>query len=276
MAIKSFRPTSPAKRHMTVADYSELTDKKPEKSLLAKKKKTSGRNNYGRITVRHKGGGNRQKIRIIDWKRQRDGIPATVKSIEYDPNRTAYIALIQYVDGQKAYILAPQGLKEGMEVISGPDVDINIGNTLPLQNIPIGTIIHNVEMYPGRGAQLVRSAGASANLMAKENKYAQLRMPSGEYRMIPLNCRATVGSVGNIEHENIKIGKAGRNRHRGVRPGTRGLAMNPVDHPHGGGEGATSIGLPSPRTPWGKPTMGKKTRKKRKESDRYIVRRRKK
>jgi large subunit ribosomal protein L2 len=261
---------------MTVADYSELTDKKPEKSLLAKKKKTSGRNNYGRITVRHKGGGNRQKIRIIDWKRQRDGIPATVKSIEYDPNRTAYIALIQYVDGQKAYILAPQGLKEGMEVISGPDVDINIGNTLPLQNIPIGTIIHNVEMYPGRGAQLVRSAGASANLMAKENKYAQLRMPSGEYRMIPLNCRATVGSVGNIEHENIKIGKAGRNRHRGVRPGTRGLAMNPVDHPHGGGEGATSIGLPSPRTPWGKPTMGKKTRKKRKESDRYIVRRRKK
>ncbi|MDI9490051.1 MAG: 50S ribosomal protein L2 [Clostridiaceae bacterium] len=276
MAVKSFRPTSPAKRHMTVADYSELTDKKPEKSLLAKKKKTSGRNNYGRITVRHKGGGNRQKIRIIDWKRQRDGIPATVKSIEYDPNRTAYIALIQYVDGQKAYILAPQGLKEGMEVISGPDVDINIGNTLPLQNIPIGTIIHNVEMYPGRGAQLVRSAGASANLMAKENKYAQLRMPSGEYRMIPLNCRATVGSVGNIEHENIKIGKAGRNRHRGVRPGTRGLAMNPVDHPHGGGEGATSIGLPSPRTPWGKPTMGKKTRKKRKESDRYIVRRRKK
>ncbi len=276
MAVKSFRPTSPAKRHMTVADYSELTDKKPEKSLLAKKKKTSGRNNYGRITVRHKGGGNRQKIRIIDWKRQRDGIPATVKSIEYDPNRTAYIALIQYVDGQKAYILAPQGLKEGMEVISGPDVDINIGNTLPLQNIPIGTIIHNVEMYPGRGAQLVRSAGTSANLMAKENKYAQLRMPSGEYRMIPLNCRATVGSVGNIEHENIKIGKAGRNRHRGVRPGTRGLAMNPVDHPHGGGEGATSIGLPSPRTPWGKPTMGKKTRKKRKESDRYIVRRRKK
>lgn len=276
MAVKSFRPTSPAKRHMTVADYSELTDKKPEKSLLAKKKKTSGRNNYGRITVRHKGGGNRQKIRIIDWKRQRDGIPATVKSIEYDPNRTAYIALIQYVDGQKAYILAPQGLKEGMEVISGPDVDINIGNNLPLQNIPIGTIIHNVEMYPGRGAQLVRSAGASANLMAKENKYAQLRMPSGEYRMIPLNCRATVGSVGNIEHENIKIGKAGRNRHRGVRPGTRGLAMNPVDHPHGGGEGATSIGLPSPRTPWGKPTMGKKTRKKRKESDRYIVRRRKK
>lgn len=276
MAVKSFRPTSPAKRHMTVADYSELTDKKPEKSLLAKKNKTSGRNNYGRITVRHKGGGNRQKIRVIDWKRQRDGIPARVKSIEYDPNRTAFISLIQYVDGQKAYILAPQGLKEGMEVISGPDADISVGNTLPIRNIPIGTTIHNVEMHPGKGAQLVRSAGASANLMAKENKHAQLRMPSGEYRMIPLDCRATIGTVGNIEHENIKIGKAGRNRHRGIRPGTRGLAMNPVDHPHGGGEGATSIGLPSPRTPWGKPTMGKKTRKKNKKSNQYIVRRRKK
>lgn len=276
MAIKSFRPTSPGKRFMTVADYSELTDKKPEKSLLVSKKKNSGRNNYGRITVRHRGGGNRQKIRIIDWKRQRDGIPATVKAIEYDPNRTAFIALIQYVDGQKAYILAPQGLKVGMQVVSGQGSDISVGNTLALRDIPVGTVVHNIEMHPGRGAQLVRSAGASASLMAKEGKYAQLRMPSGEYRLIPINCRATIGTVGNIEHENIKIGKAGRQRHKGLRPSVRGLAMNPVDHPHGGGEGATSIGLPSPRTPWGKPTVGKKTRKKNKESNKYILRRRKK
>ncbi|MGB4609286.1 MAG: 50S ribosomal protein L2 [Saccharofermentanales bacterium] len=276
MAIKSFRPTSPGKRFMTVADYSELTDKKPEKSLLVSKKKFSGRNNYGRITVRHRGGGNRQMIRIIDWKRQRDGIPATVKAIEYDPNRTAFIALIQYVDGQKAYILAPQGLKVGMQVVSGQGSDISVGNTLALRDIPVGTVVHNIEMHPGRGAQLVRSAGASASLMAKEGKYAQLRMPSGEYRLIPINCRATIGTVGNIEHENIKIGKAGRQRHKGLRPSVRGLAMNPVDHPHGGGEGATSIGLPSPRTPWGKPTVGKKTRKKNKESNKYILRRRKK
>ncbi|NLJ71307.1 MAG: 50S ribosomal protein L2 [Clostridiaceae bacterium] len=276
MAIKSFRPTSPAKRFMTVADYSELTDKKPEKSLLVSKKKHSGRNNYGRITVRHRGGGNRQKIRIIDWKRQRDGIPATVKAIEYDPNRTAFIALIQYVDGQKAYILAPQGLKVGMQVVSGEGSDISVGNTLALRDIPVGTTIHNIEIHPGRGAQLVRSAGASASLMAKEGKYAQLRMPSGEYRLIPINCRATIGTVGNIEHENIKIGKAGRQRHKGLRPSVRGLAMNPVDHPHGGGEGATSIGLSSPRTPWGKPTIGKKTRKKNKKSNQYIIRRRKK
>ncbi|HHT23995.1 MAG TPA: 50S ribosomal protein L2 [Clostridiaceae bacterium] len=276
MAIKSFRPTSPGKRFMTVADYSELTDKKPEKSLLVSKKKNSGRNNYGRITVRHRGGGNRQKIRIIDWKRQRDGIPATVKAIEYDPNRTAFIALIQYVDGQKAYILAPQGLKVGMEVVSGQGSDISVGNTLALRDIPVGTVVHNIELYPGSGAQLVRSAGASASLMAKEGKYAQLRMPSGEYRLIPINCKATIGTVGNIEHENIKIGKAGRQRHKGLRPSVRGLAMNPVDHPHGGGEGATSIGLPSPRTPWGKPTIGKKTRKKNKKSNQYILRRRKK
>ncbi|HHU53096.1 MAG TPA: 50S ribosomal protein L2 [Clostridiaceae bacterium] len=276
MAIKSFRPTSPGKRFMTVADYSELTDKKPEKSLLVSKKKYSGRNNYGRITVRHRGGGNRQKIRIIDWKRQRDGIPATVKAIEYDPNRTAFLALIQYVDGQKAYILAPQGLKVGMQVVSGKGSDISVGNTLALRDIPVGTVIHNIEMHPGRGAQLVRSAGASASLMAKEGKYAQLRMPSGEFRLIPINCRATIGTVGNIEHENIKIGKAGRQRHKGLRPSVRGLAMNPVDHPHGGGEGATSIGLPSPRTPWGVPTVGKKTRKKNKESNKYIIRRRKK
>ena len=276
MAIKSFRPTSPAKRFMTVADYSELTDKKPEKSLLVSKKKYSGRNNYGRITVRHRGGGNRQKIRIIDWKRQRDGIPATVKAIEYDPNRTAFLALIQYIDGQKAYILAPQGLKVGMQVVSGQGSDISVGNALALRDIPVGTVIHNIEMYPGRGAKLVRSAGTSASLMAKEGKYAQLRMPSGEYRLIPINCRATIGTVGNIEHENIKIGKAGRQRHKGLRPSVRGLAMNPVDHPHGGGEGATSIGLSSPRTPWGKPTVGKKTRKKNKKSNQYILRRRKK
>lgn len=276
MAVKSFRPTSPAKRHMTVADYSELIDKKPEKSLLAKKVKTSGRNNYGRITVRRRGGGNRQKIRIIDWKRQREGVPATVKAIEYDPNRTAYLALIQYIDGAKSYILAPQGLEIGMEIVSGSDVDIRVGNSLPLANIPVGTVVHNIEMYPGRGAQLVRSAGASANVMAKENKYAQLRMPSGEYRMIPLNCKATIGTVGNIEHENVEIGKAGRNRHRGKRPSVRGLVMNPVDHPHGGGEGATSIGLSSPKSPWGKPTMGKKTRKKNKKSNKYIVRQRRK
>lgn len=276
MAVKSFRPTSPAKRHMTVADFSELTDKKPEKSLLAKKVKNSGRNNYGRITVRHRGGGNRQKTRIVDWTRQRDGIPATVKALEYDPNRTAYLALIQYTDGVKAYILAPQGLKVGMQVVSGPDVDIQVGNTLPLINIPVGTVIHNIELHPGRGAQLVRSAGASASLMAKENKYAQIRMPSGEYRLIPIDCRATIGSVGNIEHENVKIGKAGRQRHKGIRPTVRGLVMNPVDHPHGGGEGSTSIGLPSPKSPWGKPTVGKKTRKKNKKSNKMIIRRRKK
>ncbi len=276
MAVKTFRPTSPALRHMTVADYSELTDKKPEKSLLAKKVKNSGRNNYGRITVRHRGGGNRQKIRIIDWKRQRDGIPATVKAIEYDPNRTAYLALIQYVDGVKAYILAPHGLKVGMQVVSGKDADIAVGNTLPILNIPVGTVIHNIEMHPGRGAQLVRSAGASASLMAKEGNYAQIRMPSGEYRLIPINCRATIGTVGNIEHENIKIGKAGRQRHLGIRPTVRGLVMNPVDHPHGGGEGSTSIGLPSPKSPWGKPTVGKKTRKKNKKSNKMIIRRRKK
>ncbi len=276
MAVKSFRPTSPALRHMTVADYSELTDKKPEKSLLAKKVKNSGRNNYGRITIRHRGGGNRQKIRVIDWTRLKDDIPATVKSIEYDPNRTAFIALIQYADGEKSYILAPNGLKIGMQVVSGVDSDIQVGNTLPLNNIPVGTVVHNIEMHPGRGAQLVRSAGASASVMAKEGKYAQMRMPSGEYRLIPLTCRATIGTVSNIEHENVKIGKAGRTRHMGIRPTVRGLVMNPVDHPHGGGEGSTSIGLPSPKSPWGKPTVGKKTRKKNKKSDKLIVRGRRK
>ncbi len=276
MAVKSFRPTSPALRHMTVADYSELTDKKPEKSLLAKKVKNSGRNNYGRITIRHRGGGNRQKIRVIDWTRLKDDIPATVKSIEYDPNRTAFIALIQYADGEKSYILAPNGLKVGMQVVSGVDSDIQVGNTLPLNNIPVGTVVHNIEMHPGRGAQLVRSAGASASVMAKEGKYAQMRMPSGEYRLIPLTCRATIGTVSNIEHENVKIGKAGRTRHMGIRPTVRGLVMNPVDHPHGGGEGSTSIGLPSPKSPWGKPTVGKKTRKKNKKSDKLIVRGRRK
>lgn len=274
MAVKNYRPTSPAKRQMTVADFSELTDKKPEKSLLATKKKNSGRNNYGRMTVRHRGGGNRQHLRIIDWKRDKYDVPAKVAAIEYDPNRTARIALLHYADGAKSYILAPQGLKVGMEVISGDDVDVQIGNSLPLNRIPVGTTIHNVEMKPGRGAQIVRSAGAGAQIMAKEGKYAQLRMPSGEYRLLPLNCRATIGSVGNAEHENVTVGKAGRKRHMGRRPHVRGLVMNPVDHPHGGGEGRTPIGMPSPMTPWGKPTLGKKTRKRNKESNKYIVRRR--
>ena len=275
MPVKKFNPTSPARRQMTVADYSVLTKKKPEKSLLAARKKTGGRNCYGRITVRHIGGGNARKIRIIDWKRQKDNIPATVKALEYDPNRTAFIALIQYTDGTKAYILAPEGLKVGSKVISGTDVDIVVGNTLPIENIPVGTIIHNIEMKPGKGAQMVRTAGASAQLMAKEGAYAQIRLPSGEVRMIAVRCRATVGVVGNHEHENISIGKAGRKRHMGVRPTVRGVVMNPNDHPHGGGEGKSPIGKPGPVTPWGVPTLGKKTRNKKKHSDKYIVKRRK-
>lgn len=274
MPVKSFNPTSPARRQMTVADYSELSSKAPEKKLLAKRSKSGGRNSYGRITVRHIGGGNRRKIRIVDWKRQKDGIVATVKAIEYDPNRTANLALIQYADGEKAYILAPEGVKQGSVVESGPAADIVAGNALALESIPVGTIVHNIELKPGKGAQMVRTAGAGAQLMAKEGAYAQIRLPSGEVRMVRVNCRATIGSVGNSEHENINIGKAGRKRHMGIRPTVRGVVMNPVDHPHGGGEGKSPIGMPGPVTPWGVPTLGKKTRDRKKPSDKYIVKRR--
>ncbi len=275
MPVKNYKPTSPARREMTAADFSELTAKKPEKSLLAKRSKTGGRNSYGRITVRHIGGGNRRKIRIIDWKRDNDGVKGKVAAIEYDPNRTANLALINYIDGAKKYILAPEGLKVGDFIVSGTDADIVAGNALPLENIPLGTVIHNIELKPGKGAQMVRTAGASAQLMAKENGFAQVRLPSGEVRMVPLICRATVGAVGNNEHENITIGKAGRKRHMGIRPTVRGVVMNPNDHPHGGGEGKSPIGLPGPVTPWGVPTLGKKTRNKKKSSNKYIVKRRK-
>ena len=276
MAVKSYRPTSPALRQMTVADFSELTDKKPESRLLRVRKQKSGRNSYGRITVRHRGGGNRRKIRILDWKRTKDNVPAKVAALEYDPNRSARIALLHYADGAKSYILAPDGLKVGATIISGENVDPVPGNCMPLRNMPVGVTLHAIEMKPGRGAQLVRAAGAAAQLMAKENGFAQLRMPSGEYRLIPDGCRATVGTVGNLEHENITLGKAGRVRHMGRRPMVRGKVMNPVDHPHGGGEGRNPIGLPSPMSPWGKPTLGKKTRNKHKQSNKYILRRRKK
>ena len=259
---------------MTGADNSVLTDKAPEKSLLATKKKNSGRNNYGRITVRHRGGGNRQKYRVIDWKRNKTDIPAKVEAIEYDPNRTAFIALITYADGEKSYILAPHGLKAGDTVISGSEVDIKDGNCLPLSSIPVGTQVHNVELYPGHGGQLIRAAGTSAQLLAKEGRYATLRMPSGEVRMVLQSCRAVIGVVSNIENEIVNIGKAGRKRHMGRRPHVRGSAMNPVDHPHGGGEGKAPIGKPSPVTPWGKPTLGYRTRKKGKSTDRLIIRRR--
>lgn len=271
MAVKTFNPTSPAVRQMTVADYSVLTKKEPEKSLLATGTKTGGRNSYGRITVRHIGGGNRKKIRIIDWKRTKDDIPATVAAIEYDPNRTAFIALLQYVDGSKAYILAPNGLKVGHKIVSGSNADILPGNTLPIANIPVGTMIHCIELKPGKGAQMVRTAGSAAQLMAKEGDYAQIRLPSGEVRMVSVKCRATIGEVGNAEHENVNLGKAGRKRHMGVRPSVRGVVMNPCDHPHGGGEGKSPIGLPGPVTPWGVPTLGKKTRNKKKQSNKYIV-----
>lgn len=276
MAVKSYRPTSPALRQMTVADFSELTDKKPESRLLRVRKQKSGRNSYGRITVRHRGGGNRRKIRILDWKRTKDNVPAKVAALEYDPNRSARIALLHYADGAKSYILAPDGLKVGATIISGESVDPVPGNCMPLRNMPVGVTLHAIEMKPGRGAQLARAAGAAAQLMAKENGFAQLRMPSGEYRLIPDGCRATVGTVGNLEHENITLGKAGRVRHMGRRPMVRGKVMNPVDHPHGGGEGRNPIGLPSPMSPWGKPTLGKKTRNKHKQSNNYILRRRKK
>ena len=274
MAIKKYNPTSPARRFMTVSTFEELSKVAPEKSLLEPKKSNAGRNSYGRITVRHRGGGNRQKYRIIDFKRNKDGMNATVMTIEYDPNRTANIALIQYEDGTKSYIIAPQDLKVGDIVRSGADADIKPGNALCISDIPVGTMIHNIELFPGRGAQLVRSAGNAAQLMAKENGYAQVRLPSGEVRMVALNCRATIGLVGNADHANISIGKAGRKRHMGWRPTVRGVVMNPCDHPHGGGEGKSPIGMPGPVTPWGKPTLGYKTRKKKKQSNKYIVKRR--
>lgn len=275
MAIKKYNPTSPARRFMTVSTFEDISKVAPEKSLLEPLKKHSGRNSYGRITVRHRGGGNRRKYRVIDFKRQKDNMNATVLSIEYDPNRTANIALIQYEDGEKSYIIAPYGLTAGDVVRSGADADIKPGNALPIKNIPVGTLIHNIELFPGRGAQLVRSAGNSAQLMAKEGEWAQVRLPSGEVRMIRVGCKATVGQVGNIDYENISIGKAGRKRHMGWRPTVRGVVMNPCDHPHGGGEGKSPIGMPSPVTPWGKPTLGYKTRKKNKHSNKYIVKSRK-
>ena len=274
MAIKKYKPTSPARRFMTVSDFSEITKFEPERSLLASKKKNAGRNSYGRITVRHRGGGNRKKYRLIDFKRIKDGVPATVIGIEYDPNRTANIALIQYEDGEKAYIIAPIGLTDGDVVISGEGADIKPGNALFIKDIPVGTLIHNIELYPGKGGQLVRSAGGSAQLMAKEGDYAQVRLPSGEVRMVRLNCKATIGVVGNQQHENISFGKAGRKRHMGWRPTVRGVVMNPNDHPHGGGEGRSPIGRPGPVTPWGKPALGYKTRAKKKASNKFIVKRR--
>ena len=274
MAIKKYKPTSPARRFMTVSDFAEITKFEPERSLLASKKKNAGRNSYGRITVRHRGGGNRKKYRIIDFKRNKDQMPATVIGIEYDPNRTANIALLQYEDGTKSYIIAPLGLTDGDVVVSGTGADIKPGNALFLKEIPVGTLIHNIELYPGKGAQLVRSAGSSAQLMAKEGDYAQVRLPSGEVRMVRLECKATIGIIGNQQHENISIGKAGRKRHMGWRPTVRGVVMNPNDHPHGGGEGKAPVGRPGPVTPWGKPAMGYKTRAKHNRSDKMIVKRR--
>ena len=274
MAIKDYRPTTPSRRHMTVTDFRGLSRVKPEKSLLEPLKKTAGRNSYGRITVRHHGGGNKQKYRIIDFKRDKVDMPATVMTLEYDPNRSAHIALLKYEDGEKRYILAPNDLRVGDVVLSGETADIKPGNCLPIKNIPLGTMIHNIELYPGRGGQLVRSAGVAAQLMAKEGEAAQVRLPSGEVRYIKMNCRATIGQVGNIDHENVQIGKAGRKRHMGVRPTVRGSVMNPVDHPHGGGEGKSPIGRPGPVTPWGKPTLGYKTRKTKNRTNQYIVKRR--
>lgn len=274
MAIKKFKPTSPALRQMTVLVSDEITCNEPERSLLVSLKKNAGRNAHGKITVRHRGGGNRRKFRIIDFKRNKDGVPAKVATVEYDPNRTANIALLHYADGEKRYILAPVGLEVGTTILSGPTADIKPGNALALKDMPVGTVIHNIELKPGKGAQLVRSAGVSAQLMAKEGKKALLRLPSGEMRFVSVDCKATIGQVGNIEHGNVVIGKAGRKRHMGIRPTVRGSVMNPCDHPHGGGEGRTSIGRPSPVTPWGKPALGYKTRKKNKASDKLIVSRR--
>ena len=272
MAVKVYKPTTPGRRNMSVQDYSMLSKKAPEKSLLEPLKKHSGRNNMGRITVRHHGGGNRRKYRIVDFKRQTEGV-ATVIALEYDPNRTANIALIQYEDGKKSYIIAPVDLKVGDKISAGAESDIKSGNALPIANIPVGTMIHNIELYPGRGAQLVRTAGAMAQLMAKENGMAQVRLPSSEVRLVRLDCMATIGQVGNIEHENVKVGKAGKTRHMGIRPTVRGSVMNPCDHPHGGGEGRSPIGRPTPVTPWGKPTMGYKTRNKKARTNKFIVKR---
>lgn len=274
MAIKLYKPTSPGRRGMSVNTFEEITATTPEKSLLASKKRTGGRNAHGRITVRHIGGGHKQKYRIIDFKRNKDGVPAKVATIEYDPNRSANIALLQYMDGEKRYILAPLGLRVGETVVSGPEADIKPGNALNIENIPVGTMIHNIEMKPGKGAQLVRSAGNAAQLMAKEGDYAHIRLPSGEVRLVPVRAKATIGQVGNLDHQNVKLGKAGRNRNLGIRPTVRGSVMNPVDHPHGGGNGKAPIGMPGPVTPWGKPTLGYKTRKKKNQSDKMIIRRR--
>ena len=273
MGIKRFKPITPGTRFKTVSSFDEITTTVPEKSLLKSINRKGGRNSYGRITVRHIGGGNRRKLRIIDFKRDKDGIPAKVATIEYDPNRTAYIALLHYVDGEKRYILAPLGLQVGDTVVSGPDCDITTGNCLPLASIPVGTIVHNIEMQPGRGGKMVKTAGAAAQLMAKEGKYATLRLPSGEMRMILLTCKATIGQVGNLDHELVSIGKAGRKRHMGIKPTVRGVVMNPCDHPHGGGEGKSPIGMPGPVTPWGKPALGYKTRNKHKNSNKFIVKR---
>ena len=271
MAIRVYKPTSPARRFMSVLTFEEITKKTPEKSLTTDLRHRAGRNNQGKITVRHQGGGARRKYRIIDFQRQKDGIPATVKAIEYDPNRTCFIALLFYADGEKRYILAPLGLKVGDTVMSGPTADIKPGNCLPIANIPLGTLIHNVEIKPGKGGQMVRSAGVAAQVMAKEGAFAQVRLPSGEVRKVPMTARATVGQVGNTDHSNVRIGKAGRKRHMGVRPTVRGVVMNPVDHPHGGGEGRSPVGMPAPMSPWGKKTQGVKTRKHRKYSDKMIV-----
>jgi large subunit ribosomal protein L2 len=275
MGMKHFKAYTPSRRNMTVSDFAEVTKKTPEKSLLAKKKKNAGRNSYGRITVRHQGGGNRQKYRIIDFKRNKDNVVATVLGIEYDPNRSANIALIQYEDGEKAYILAPQGLKDGDKVVSGENADIKAGNSMPISSIPVGTLIHNIELNPGQGGKLVRGAGQEAQLMAKEGAYAHVRLPSGEMRLVAIRCRATIGTIGNSDHENIKLGKAGRKRHMGIRPTVRGSVMNPNDHPHGGGEGRAPVGHSGPMTPWGKPALGYKTRNKKKQSNKFIVKRRK-
>ena len=273
MATFKYNPTTPSRRHMSAPSFEEVTKFEPEKSLLATKKKHAGRNSYGKITVRHKGGGNRQKYRLIDFKRQ-NASPATVVGVEYDPNRTAYIALLQHEDGKKAYVVASAGLRDGDVIYSGADADIKVGNTLPIENIPVGTFINNIELYPGKGAQLVRSAGAAAQLMAKENGVAQVRLPSGEVRIVRLDCKATIGQVGNIEHDTVKLGKAGKTRHKGIRPTVRGSVMNPCDHPHGGGEGKSPIGHANPMTPWGKPALGLKTRNKKARTDKFIVRRR--
>ena len=273
MAIKSYKPTSPARRFYTTASFDEVTKKEPEKSLLVEKKKTAGRNNNGRITVRHIGGGNRVKYRIIDFKRNKDNIPAKVVGIEYDPNRSAYIALLNYADGEKRYILAPNGLNVGDTVMSGSNIEIKVGNNMPLKDMPVGAVIHNIELQAGKGGQMVRSAGMEARLMAKEGKYATIKLPSGEMRMVLSTCRATIGQVGNLDHELVSLGKAGRKRHMGIRPTVRGSVMNPVDHPHGGGEGKSPVGRKSPLTPWGKPAMGKKTRNNKKASTKLIIKR---